>query len=183
MAKKFAGAAVDMPPELASACAQIASGAWALDSGASRIVVNAQNSEDQHWNTLRACKSEVEGLTGVAQSSSTVDVEVPQLGRRNALVMDNSVNMACMGEACTDMGFHFYWSAYANKPHFRKDGEPDFPLVVHSRVPFLCNGADADAFYASVAKELGPRMIEKLTHADARIPEKPNRRVLSNTFR
>ena len=163
LAKKFAGAAVDMPPELASACAQIESGAWALDSGASRFVVNAQNSEDQHWNTLRTCKSEVEGLTGVAQSNSTVDVEAPHLGRRNALVMDNSVNMACMGEACEDMGFHFYWPAYASKPHFWKDGEPEIPLVVHSRVPFLCNGADADAFYASVAKELGPSMIEKLT--------------------
>ena len=34
---------------------------------------------------------------------------------------------------------------------------------MHSRVPFLCNGADADAFYASVTKELGPSMIEKLT--------------------
>ena len=163
LAKKFAGAAVDMPPEIASACAQLASGAWALDSGASRFVVSAQNSEDQHWNTLRACKSEVEGLTGVAQSNSTVDVEVPHLGRRNALVMDNSVNMACMGEACEDMGFHFYWPAYASKPHFWKDGEPEIPLVVHSRVPFLCNGADADAFYASVAQELGPNMIERLT--------------------
>ncbi|CAE7884622.1 unnamed protein product [Symbiodinium microadriaticum] len=96
----------------------------------------------------------VEGLTGVAQSNSTVDVEVPHLGRRNALVMDNSVNMACMAEACEDMGFHFYWPAYACKPHFWKDGEPEIPLVVHSR---------ADALYASVAKELGPSMIEKLT--------------------
>ena len=68
--------------------------------------------------------------------------------------MDNSVNMACMAEACEDMGFHFYWPAYACKPHFWKDGEPEIPLVVHSR---------ADALYASVAKELGPSMIEKLT--------------------
>ena len=106
---------------------------------------------------------EVEGLTGIAQSNSTVDVEVPHLGRRNALVMDNSVNMACMDEACEDMGFHFYWPAYASKPHFWKDGEAEIPLVVHSRVPSLCNGADADAFYASVAQELGPSMVEKLT--------------------
>ena len=48
--------------------------------------------------------------------------------------------------------------------HRRQDNAwTPISICVHNRVPFLCNGADADAFYASVAKELGPRMIEKLT--------------------
>ena len=38
-ARKLAGAAVDVPPEFANARAQLASGTWALDSGASRVVV------------------------------------------------------------------------------------------------------------------------------------------------
>ena len=52
--------------------------------------------------------------------------------------MDGSVNMACMGEACEDLGYNFFWPAWSQKTHFWKEGAvEEVPLVVHSRAPFL----------------------------------------------
>ena len=99
--------------------------------------------------TIGACKSEVEGLTGVAQSNSTVDVEVPHLGRRNALVMDNSVNMACMGEACEDISFQFYWPAYASEPHFI------FRTFLRLECGGPCVGCSYTLFFARSASSTG----------------------------
>ena len=157
LSKKFAGVALDVPVEVTQTMAQFASGAWALDSGASQCVVNSSNIEDQHWDTLQASHARVEGVTGQASSTARVDVEVPHLGRCNAIVMDGSVNMACMGEACEDLGYNFFWPAWSKKTHFWKEGEvEEVPLVVHSRVPFLlsCIGSDMATFMDSVYDRL-----------------------------
>ena len=108
LSKKLAGAALDVPVEGTQNMARFASGAWALGSGASQRVVNSSTIEDQHWDTLQASHARVEGVTG--QASSTA-----RLGRCNAIVMDGSVNMACMGEACEDLGYNFFWPAWSKK--------------------------------------------------------------------
>ena len=146
-----------VPAEVTQTMAQFASGAWALDSGASQCVVNSSNIEDQHRDTLQASHAPVEGVTGQASNTARVDVEVPHLGRCNEIVMDGSVNMVCMGEACEDLGYNFFWPAWSKKTHFWKEGEvAEVPLVVHSRVPFLlsCIGSDMATFMDSVYDRL-----------------------------
>ena len=109
MPKKFAGAALDVPGKVTQDMAQFANGAWALDSGASLCVVNFFfNIEDQHCDTLQASHARVEGVTSQASSTARVDVQVLHLGRCNAIVMDGSVNMACMGEAWEDLGYNLF---------------------------------------------------------------------------
>ena len=169
LSKKFAGVALDVPVEVTQNMAQFASGAWALDSGASQCVVNSSNIEDQHWDTLQSSHARVEGVTGQASSTARVDVDVPHLGRCNAIVMDGSVNMACMGEACEDLGYNFFWPAWSKKPHFWKEGAvEEVPLVVHSRVPFLlgCIGSDMASFmdgvYDRLLAAVAPDLVAQL---------------------
>ena len=98
---------------------------------------------------MQASHARVEGVAGQASSTARVDVEVPHLGRCNAIVMDGSVNMACMGETCEDLGYNFFWPAWSKNQHFWKKGAiEEVPLVVHSRVPFFlsCIGSDMATF-------------------------------------
>lgn len=93
LSQKDAGVAVGTHPEVSNSMAQLASVAWELESGASQCVVNADNVQDQHWDTLKAAHSQAEGVTGQASSTARVDVEVPHLGRCNAIVMDGEHGM------------------------------------------------------------------------------------------
>ena len=48
------------------------------------------------------------------------------------------INMASMGETCAEMGYHFYWPAWSEQPHFWRDGgSNEVPLTMVNRVPFL----------------------------------------------
>jgi len=76
LSKKVAGVALDVRVDVIQNMAQFASGAWALDSGASHCVVQSSNNENQHWDTLQAFHARVEGVTRQTSSSARVDVDV-----------------------------------------------------------------------------------------------------------
>ena len=111
-------------------------GAWILDSGASRFVVNHENVDDQIWDTVQAAGTIVETAAGPTNVESTVDVHVPSLGEfREALVMRNAPNMASLGITVEDHGYNFTWMN-GNGPRLWK-GNHDIPLVVVDKVPMI----------------------------------------------
>ncbi|CAE7450270.1 unnamed protein product [Symbiodinium sp. CCMP2592] len=114
---------------------QFAGAAWALDSVASQFCIMGDNADDDAWETC----------AGTARPTAMVDAMVPHLGRRSAMVMpDSKINMASMGETCAELGYHFYWPAWSEQPHFWRDGvSSEVPLTMVNRVLFLLTAVGA----------------------------------------
>ena len=166
LSKRYSGTAVKFADAVEGSTLSFGAGAWAIDSGASQFVVSSENTEDQNWETLRQQTSNVHGCSGPVASEATVQVDVPEFGKRDAIVMKDSINMASMGETCEDLGYHFYWPAWKAKPHMWKDGSAQEvpPIVVHSRVPFVLGalGVDGGDFFAQLQQHLSPEVAAQL---------------------
>ena len=128
-----------------NALQQFAGAAWALDSGASQFCIMGENADDAMWETMQSADCDIDTGAGTARPTAMVDAMVPHLGRRSAMVMPESkINMASMGETCAEMGYHFYWPAWSEQPHFWRDGgSNEVPLTMVNRVPFLLSAVDA----------------------------------------
>ena len=144
LTKRFGGSAwfADIGP---NALQQFAGAAWALDSGASQFCIMGENADDAMWETVQSADCDIDTGAGTARPTAMVDAMVPHLGRRSAMVMPESkINMASMGETCAEMGYHFYWPAWSEQPHFWRDGgSNEVPLTMVNRVPFLLSAVDA----------------------------------------
>ena len=145
LTKRFGGSAwlADIGPD---ALQQFAASAWALDSGASQFCTMGGNADDAMWETVQSADCDIDaGGVGTARPTAMVDAKVPHLGRRSAMVMPESkINMASMGETCAEMGYHFYWPAWSEQPHFWRDGgSSEVPLTMVNRAPFLLGAVDA----------------------------------------
>ena len=104
-----------------------------------------ENADDAMWETVQSADCDIDTEPGTARPTAMVDAMVPHLGRRSAMVMPESkINMASMGETCAEMGYHFYWPAWSEQPHFWRDGgSNEVPLTMVNRVPFLLSAVDA----------------------------------------
>ena len=91
--------------------------------------------------------TDIDTEAGTARPTAIVDAIVPHIGRRSAMVMPLSrINMASMGETCTDMGCHVYWPASSEQPHFWRDGDSnEVPLTMVNCVPFLLSAVECGA--------------------------------------
>ena len=158
----------------------MAAAAWALDSGCSQFIVNADNHEDAVWSTVRRAAAEIETANGVAKIHSECDVRVPQTGDAPSLVMHNApFNMASLGTLVEDMNFTFSWTR--DGPSLRRHGCSEVPLHIRNKVPFIGGLATAAAaamsnfdtftdgflenlradFFAYLAADFGQEFVEK----------------------
>ena len=65
--------------------------------------------------------------------------QAPHQGRKKKTKM----SMASMGETCEELGYHFHWPAWRDKPNLWKDCAADEPpLTIINRVPFLMVAAN-----------------------------------------
>ncbi|CAE7036581.1 RE1 [Symbiodinium sp. CCMP2592] len=144
LTKPFGGSAwlADVKPDDLQ---QFAGAAWALDSGASQFCIMGDNADDAVWETMQSADCDIDTGAGTARPTAMVDAMAPHLGRRSAMVMpDSKINMASMGETCAELGYHFYWPAWSEPPHFWRDGvSSEVPLTMVNRVPFLLSAVDA----------------------------------------
>ena len=118
LTKRFGGAAWNVSTE-SDAFQHFAAAAWALDSGASQFCIMGDNADDAIWETMQGADCDIDTGADTARPTAIVDAMVPHIGRRSAMVMPESkINMASMGETCTDMGYHFYWPSWSEQPDF-----------------------------------------------------------------